>query len=115
MAEWGHLEASVPMCLSLSIAGMSFCGADVGGFFKNPDGELFVRWYQAAAFQPFFRSHAHIDTKRREPWLYNESEMKLIRAAIRTRYSFLPFWYTLFYEGTQTGLPPMRPSKCVLL
>ena len=55
MAEWSHLEASVPMCLSLSIAGLSFCGADVGGFFNNPDGELFVRWYQAAAFQPFFR------------------------------------------------------------
>ncbi len=54
-ADWGHLEASVPMCLSLSIAGMGFCGADVGGFFNNPDGELFVRWYQAAIFQPFFR------------------------------------------------------------
>ncbi len=110
-AEWGHLEAAVPMCLSLSVAGMSFCGADVGGFFHNPDGELFVRWYQAAAFQPFFRSHAHIDTKRREPWLYNESEMKLIREAIRTRYSYLPLWYTLFYEGTKNGVPPMRPSR----
>ncbi len=54
-ADWGHLEASVPMCLSLAMAGISFCGADVGGFFGNPDGELFVRWYQAAIFQPFFR------------------------------------------------------------
>ena len=97
-AEWGHLEASIPMCLSLSVAGMGFCGADVGGFFGNPDGELFVRWYQAAAFQPFFRSHAHIDTKRREPWLYSAGEMKLIREAIRSRYSLLPLWYTLFYE-----------------
>lgn len=108
-AEWGHLAASVPMCLSLSIAGISFCGADVGGFFGNPDGELFVRWYQTAAFQPFFRSHAHIDTKRREPWLFNESEMKLIRNAIRTRYSYLPLWYTLFYENEMTSVPPMRP------
>ena len=108
-AEWGHLEMSVPMCLSLGIAGMTFCGSDVGGFFGNPDGELFVRWYQAAAFQPFFRSHAHIDTKRREPWLYNESEMKLIREAIRRRYSYLPLWYTLFYEGEKSGVPPMRP------
>ena len=49
------------------------------GLWGWADGALFVRWYQAAAFQPFFRSHAHIDTKRREPWLYNESEMKLIR------------------------------------
>ena len=43
-ADWGHLEASVPMCLSLSIAGMTFVGADVGGFFGNVDGELFVRY-----------------------------------------------------------------------
>ena len=42
--------------LDRTIAGLAFCGADVGGFFNNPDGELFVRWYQAAAFQPFFRS-----------------------------------------------------------
>lgn len=108
-ADWGHLEASVPMTLSLSISGMTFSGADVGGFFGNPEGELFVRWYQAAAFQPFFRSHAHIDTRRREPWLYNESEMKRIRDAVRLRYSYLPLWYTLFYESERTGVPPMRP------
>jgi len=108
-AEWGHLEASIPMCLSLSIAGMSFCGADIGGFFGNPDGELFVRWYQAAAFQPFFRSHAHIDTKRREPWLYSKGEMQLIREAVRSRYQLLPLWYTLFYENELNGVPPMRP------
>jgi len=45
-AEWGHLQFTIPMCLSLSVAGISFCGADVGGFFKNPDTELFTRWYQ---------------------------------------------------------------------
>lgn len=108
-ADWGHLEASVPMCLSLSVAGMAFTGADVGGFFQNPDGEMFVRWYQAAAFQPFFRSHAHLDSKRREPWLFSQGEMSLIRQAIRTRYSFLPYWYTLFYETEKTGVPMMRP------
>jgi alpha 1,3-glucosidase len=32
--------------LSLGVAGMGFCGADIGGFFNNPDGELIVRWYQ---------------------------------------------------------------------
>ena len=97
------------MCLSLSLAGITFCGADVGGFFGNPDAELMIRWYQAAVWQPFFRSHAHIDTKRREPWLYGAGEMSLIRAAIRSRYGLLPLWYTLFYEGELTGLPPMRP------
>ena len=55
MAEWSHLKATIPMLLSLSIAGLPNVGADVGGFFKNPDGQLLTRWYQAGAFQPFFR------------------------------------------------------------
>jgi len=108
-AEWGHLEASIKMCLSLSVAGISFCGADVGGFFGNPEPELFERWYQTAAFQPFFRSHAHLDTKRREPWLFSESTKLIIRDAIRKRYSYLPLWYTMFYEHERSGLPIMRP------
>ncbi|PSN57770.1 hypothetical protein C0J52_07257 [Blattella germanica] len=108
-AEWGHLQITIPMCLSLSVAAIPFCGADVGGFFKNPDAELFTRWYQAGAFVPFFRTHSHIDTKRREPWLFDEQTLLLIREAIRKRYSYLPFWYTLFYEHEQDGAPVMRP------
>lgn len=109
MAEWGHLQASIKMCLSLSVSGISFCGADVGGFFGNPDSELFYRWYQTGAFQPFFRSHAHIDTKRREPWLFPEDVKLIIRDAVRKRYRLLPLWYTMFYEHERSGLPIMRP------
>ncbi|GAB0095795.1 neutral alpha-glucosidase AB [Sergentomyia squamirostris] len=108
-ADWGHLQASIKMCLSESVAGMSFCGSDIGGFFGNPDPELFERWYQAGAFQPFYRAHSHIDTRRREPWLMPENTMLVIRDAIRRRYSYLPFWYTLFYEHERTGRPIMRP------
>ena len=50
MAEWGHLKISNPMLLSLGIAGMTFGGADVGGFFKNPDAQLLARWYQVSIF-----------------------------------------------------------------
>lgn len=48
----------------------SSTGADVGGFFGNPETDLLVRWYQLGAYYPFFRGHAHHDTKRREPWLF---------------------------------------------
>ncbi|CAG9790048.1 unnamed protein product [Diatraea saccharalis] len=108
-AEWGFLAASVPMCLSLGIAGISFCGSDVGGFFKYPEAELMTRWYQAGAFQPFFRAHSHIETKRREPWLYEPATTALIRDANRRRYALIDFWYTLFYEHSRDGLPVMRP------
>jgi mannosyl-oligosaccharide alpha-1,3-glucosidase len=47
---------------------------------------------QAAAFQPFFRAHAHLDTKRREPWLLPPENLVAIREAIRLRYRLLPYW-----------------------
>ncbi|KAL1346992.1 hypothetical protein HN51_020517 [Arachis hypogaea] len=108
-AEWDHLRVSVPMVLTLGLAGVSFSGADVGGFFGNPEPELLVRWYQLGAFYPFFRAHAHHDTKRREPWLFGERNTELIRDAIHVRYALLPYYYTLFREANTTGVPVMRP------
>ncbi|XP_037936994.1 neutral alpha-glucosidase AB-like [Teleopsis dalmanni] len=108
-ADWGHLQHSIKMCLTAAVSGLSFCGADVGGFFGNPDPELFERWYQTGAFLPFFRSHAHIDTKRREPWLYPEKTRLVIQDAIRKRYAYLPLWYTMFYEHEIDGGPVVRP------
>lgn len=109
-AEWAHLAASVPMCLSEAMAGISLCGADIGGFFNNPDVELLQRWYQLGAWLPFYRSHAHIDTKRREPYLYDQDVRIRIRNALRQRYAHLPLWYTLFYEHERLGGDPVMRS-----
>ncbi|XP_048086916.1 neutral alpha-glucosidase AB isoform X2 [Alosa alosa] len=108
-AEWDHLKISIPMCLSLGLVGISLCGADVGGFFKTPSAELLVRWYQTGAYQPFFRAHAHLDTPRREPWLFGPENTALIREAVRQRYALLPYWYQQFYQAYRTGQPVMRP------
>ncbi|XP_004502983.1 probable glucan 1,3-alpha-glucosidase [Cicer arietinum] len=108
-ADWDHLRVSVPMVLTLGLTGMSFSGADVGGFFGNPEPELLVRWYQLGAYYPFFRAHAHHDTKRREPWLFGERKTELIRDAIHVRYALLPYFYTLFREANITGAPVARP------
>uniref|UniRef100_A0A3P9M1K9 Glucosidase, alpha n=1 Tax=Oryzias latipes TaxID=8090 RepID=A0A3P9M1K9_ORYLA len=109
VATWEYLRISIPMVLSLSLAGVAFCGADVGGFVQDPEPELLVRWYQAAALQPFFRGHAAMETKRREPWLFGEEVTAVIRSAIQQRYRLLPFWYTLFHRAHTCGLPPVRP------
>lgn len=108
-ANWEHLRASAPMLLTIGLTGLTFAGADVGGFFGNPDAELLERWYQAGSWQPFFRAHAHIDTKRREPWLFGGEVLGRIRKSVATRYSYLPYWYTLFFESHLTGAPVMRP------
>ncbi|KAK4219231.1 2 subunit alpha glucosidase [Rhypophila decipiens] len=108
-AAWDHLEASIPMVLSQGIAGYPFSGADVGGFFGNPDKELLTRWYQAGAFYPFFRGHAHIDARRREPYLAGEPYTPIITAALRLRYALLPSWYTAFYQAHADGSPIIKP------
>ncbi|ORX61571.1 hypothetical protein DM01DRAFT_1332171 [Hesseltinella vesiculosa] len=109
MADWDSLAMSMPMILSSGLGGMPFNGADVPGFFGNPGPELLARWYQTGVFQPFFRGHAHIDTKRREPYLVDEPYRSITRKALRTRYALLPYWYTLFYDAFKTGTPMMRP------
>ncbi len=108
-AKWDHLEAASPMLLSLGIVGYGFAGADVGGFFGNPSNDLLIRWYQAGAMQPFFRAHAHIESKRREPYLFGEQVTESIKKSLRLRYSLLSLWYTAFEESHRTGVSPMRP------
>jgi alpha 1,3-glucosidase len=109
-ATWDHLAASVPMVLTNGIAGFPFAGADVGGFFHNPDKDLLTRWYQAGIWYPFFRAHAHIDTRRREPYLISEPHRSYIAQAIRLRYQLLPAWYTAFHEASVNGTPIVRPQ-----
>jgi hypothetical protein len=57
---------------------------------------------------PFFRAHAHIDTKRREPYLFDEPIRGYLRDAVRLRYQMLPVWYNAFYDASVGGYPIMR-------
>ncbi|KAL7795387.1 glycoside hydrolase family 31 protein [Trichoderma ceciliae] len=109
LADWGHLQASVTMLLNQGISGFPFSGADVAGFFGDPEKDLITRWYQAAAFYPFFRAHAHIDSRRREPYLLGDPYTAIATAALRLRYSLLPSWYTAFFYANRDGSPILRP------
>lgn len=109
MAKWEYLKIATPMILTSGVSGMPFSGADVGGFFGNPSQELLTRWYQAGAFYPFFRAHAHIDAKRREPYLLGAPYTGIIRSAIQLRYRLLPTFYTAFYLASIDGSPVLKP------
>jgi len=107
-AKWEHLQTMLPMVLSLNLAGIVFSGADVAGFFGNPSEELLVRWYQAGSFVPFFRAHAHLETRRREPWLFSKETTDLIREAVVRRYRLMPYIYSTFHESSVSGAPIAR-------
>eukprot|EP00965_Chrysotila_dentata_P167904 5544446-Pleurochrysis_carterae.AAC.1 len=113
--KWDHLVASVPMLLALGLCGITFSGADVGGFlgkgggYGDPDHELFTRWYETGAYTPFFRGHAHHDSARREPWTFGDETTARLREIAKERYQLLAYWYTTFHVAETTGTPTMVP------
>ncbi|CAE8687462.1 unnamed protein product, partial [Polarella glacialis] len=109
MAKWEHLAISVPMLVSLCMCGTSFVGSDVPGFFYDAEPELFKRWHQLGIWYPFYRGHAHLETKRREPWMLGEEITQNVREQVTARYQMLPTWYTLFAKWALQGKPILRP------
>lgn len=107
--SWGALRMTIPTVLGLGLTGLPFSGPDVGGFSGTPTAEQYVRWFQLAAFLPYFRTHSAIGLPPREPWVYGEPYTSILRDILKLRYSLAPYIYTLAWEAARTGNPPVRP------
>jgi alpha-glucosidase/alpha-D-xyloside xylohydrolase len=128
-SRWATLAAHVPVGLNHSLSLTPFWGSDVGGFVptKELTGELYVRWFQFAAFTPLFRAHGRT-WKLRLPWGWNTGDFGPVEAKagpdkselsnaevepickkyLELRYRLLPYNYSLIREACDTGVPPMR-------
>ncbi len=109
LSDWPSFRLSIPMLINLGLSGIVFTGPDIGGFSGVPTAELYTRWLQAGAFFPFFRTHTVIGSPDQEPWSFGEPYLSINREAIRLRYRFLPYIYTLAWEAHTRGLPLVRP------
>jgi len=106
---WGHLQMAIPQICNLGLSGMPFIGTDVGGFGSDTTPELLARWSQFGAFSPFFRNHSAAGTRRQEPWRFTKEVLDIYRKYVKLRYSLIPYFYDIFFEGEKTGAPIMRP------
>jgi alpha-glucosidase len=108
--SWDALKYDIATILNMGLSGLANCGCDIGGFYGGrPEEELFVRWVQAGIFFPRFSIHScNNDNTVTEPWMYKKS-LPIIRAAIKLRYSLLPYLYSLLQKASQDGTPIMRP------
>ena len=76
----------------MSVAGFSFTGGDIPGFYGSPVPEdLIIHFYRMGAWFPFMKAHSHIDSMFRDPWFYSERVQAEIRNAILQRYSFIHY------------------------
>jgi alpha-glucosidase len=108
-SRWADLRESIPMLLNLSLSGVPFCGADIGGFFGSCTPELYARWIQLGALYPFARTHSMVFTRRQEPWRFGRGVERIAREALRLRMRLLPYLYGIFRESEHCGAPVWRP------
>jgi len=128
-SRWETLETHIPVAVNTGLSGIPYWGTDIGGFVPTEEfnGELYVRWFQFAAFNPLFRSHGR-NWKLRLPWgwnlggwgytetPYNPDPKELHNTAIEPickkyldlRYQLMPYLYSAVKETCETGLPIIR-------
>ena len=109
VSSWAHLQASIPMILSLSLSGQPIVGPDIGGFNGKPDAKLYDRWISQGAFYPYSRTHTAKNTPDQEPWSFNDKVTEKAKKAIKLRYKLIPYYYSLLYESFLKGYPILRP------
>lgn len=108
-ATYHDMYRSISALLSANLFGIPLMGTDICGFREETTYELCLRWYQLGAFYPFSRSHNSIDCKQdQDPGAFDSSFAAAVKDFYLTRYSLLPYLYTLFYESHKNGTPVAR-------
>ncbi|XWK89594.1 MAG: glycoside hydrolase family 31 protein [Phormidium sp.] len=106
---WAAMRITISTVVGLGLSGIPYTGPDIGGFQGNPSAELYLRWFQMSTFFTFYRTHSSNNVENRAPWTYGEPYLSIIREFIQLRYRLIPYFYTLSWEATQKGFPPVRP------
>ena len=109
--SWETLRWNIRTGLQMSLSGMFNIGHDVGGFAgPSPGPELFVRWVQACCLNPRMVMNSwKADGTTNVPWLHPEVTHH-VAAAIRLRYTLMPYLWSLFERAHTHHEPIIRPT-----
>ncbi|EEA23368.1 hypothetical protein TMatcc_002228 [Talaromyces marneffei ATCC 18224] len=105
ISSWDHYRISIRQNIEFAaIFQMPTIGADVCGFNFQTWPTLCSRWAVLGAWYPFYRNHADITAPFQEFYRWPEVS-DAARAAIKTRYQLLDYFYTEFHYQTVDGTP----------
>lgn len=108
-AAWDQLRKSIIGMMEFSLFGISYTGADICGFFQDAEYEMCARWMQLGAFYPFSRNHNTIGTRRQDPVSWDATFVNISKTVLQTRYTLLPYLYTLMHLAHTEGSTVVRP------
>ncbi|XP_036037736.1 putative maltase-glucoamylase-like protein FLJ16351 [Onychomys torridus] len=107
-AAWDQLGKSIIGMMEFSLFGIPYTGADICGFLGDAEYEMCLRWMQLGAFYPFSRNHNNAGTRRQDPVAWNSTFEEYSRKVLETRYSLLPYLYTLMHKAHTEGSTVVR-------
>ena len=100
------LAQEIASMLKATESGVAYCNADCGGHLGNPNKEGFIRWMQFGTLSPVFRPHCTNYVERtREPWVFDEDTLDIVREYNNLRYRLLPVIYRGAYGAYESGEP----------
>ena len=111
------LRDNLQRILNLGLSGISLCGMDPEKTAKNrsfpfanvsSDYKFFIRWMEIAGLMPFFGVDSDALIGNCEPWKLPARFQDLYKTIVNRRYALLPYYYALFKESKDTGIPLIR-------
>jgi alpha-glucosidase (family GH31 glycosyl hydrolase) len=119
-STWEAFRWSLTAGLSAASCGIVYWGWDLGGFSGEvPDGELYLRSAQAAAFLPIMQYHAEFNHHRlpshdRTPWNIAERNddprvVPVFRRFAKLREALVPYLAEAARQTVATSAPLLRP------
>ncbi len=107
-----YLLGGMLLNTQLGLSGLPFVGDDIGGYIGTTSKELFIRWIEVGAFEPFMRNHKEAFSNANEPWSYGEEAEAIAKEYIGFRYRLMPYIYSAFQKAASSGMPVAR-SLCI--
>lgn len=106
---WEGLRESIAFVVGLGLCGVPYSGPGIGGSTAAPSPELYLRWFQLAAYFPLFHAHSAKGAGAREPWAFGAEVLSGCSAAMAERERLRPYFTTLAHLAHRTGAPYVRP------
>lgn len=106
-SEWQYFAPVIKAGLNIGISGVGNWAHCMGGFERNADPELYMRWVQFGMFSPVALVFGMDHPGYKEPWNYGQEALYNFKRYDSLRYALMPYIYTNAWKMYRTGMPIM--------
>jgi alpha-glucosidase (family GH31 glycosyl hydrolase) len=107
-SEWEYFLPIIRAGINIGVSGVGYWTHCMGGFERQADPELYMRWVQFGFFSPLAHVFGMDHPGYKEPWNYGRKALANFIKYDSLRYTLFPYIYSNAHEMYKTGMPLMR-------